>query len=151
MLVRHRGGNRVMSWREFGACLGRHRFSSTALPRMLGWTTQFVGPVAGRATDGCLKLVMLGKATEFVGPGADGRRLLERCSNRTQDKCAIVSMAKEVSALFHRRVHARMQVHLLRGHTVYRLMVCPLWRGGAWMWVLMWYALFSEVVRGCGC
>ena len=45
--------------------------------------------------DGCLKLMMLGKAMEFVGPGPDGRRLLERCSHGTQDKFAIVSMAKK--------------------------------------------------------
>ena len=67
---------------------------------MLGWTTQFVGPVAGRVADGCLKLVMLGKAKEFVGPGADGRRLMERCSHGTQDRFAIVSMAKKLLCCF---------------------------------------------------
>jgi len=124
-----------MSWREFGACLGRHRFSSTALPRMLGWTTQFVGPVAGRAADGCLKLVMLGKATEFVGPGADGRRLLERCSHGTQDKFAIVSMAKKFLYCF---IGACM-------HGC-RCIFC-----GGILCIDSWYALFGEVVRGCGC
>ena len=75
MLVRHRSGDRVMSWRGFGSIFERTSFgSSAALPRMLGWATEFVGPVAGRAADGCLKLVMLGKATEFVNQGrtADG-------------------------------------------------------------------------------
>jgi len=69
-----------MSWRGFGAIFEWTLFgSSAALPRMLGWATEFVGPVAGRAADGCLKPRMLGWATEFVGPVAG--RAADGCLN----------------------------------------------------------------------
>ena len=42
----------------------------------------------------------------------------------------------EVAALFHKRVHARVQVHLFAGDKL-----C----------IDSWYALFGEVVRGCRC
>ena len=135
MLVRHHGGNRVMIWREFGRFLGGRRVWQRPLQRVLGRATEFVEPVAGRAVDGCLKLVMLGKATEFVGPGADGRRLLERCSHGTQDKFAIVSMAKEF-------------LHCFIGACMHgcRCIFC-----GGILCIDSWCALFVEVVRGCGC
>ena len=87
----------------------------------------------GAARRGCLGGCGVRRASSRAG----GRRLLERCTHRTQDKFAIVSMAKK---FLHCCIgaHSRVLVHFFcGGHTVYRLMVCPLWRGCAWMWVLM--------------
>jgi len=124
-----------MSWCGFWAIFERATFQQHCRLRILGWATRFVGPVAGRVADGCLKLVMFGKAMEFIRPGADGRRLLERCSHGTQDKFAIVSMAKKFLYCF---IGACM-------HGC-RCIFC-----GGILCIDSWYALFGEVVRGCGC
>ena len=78
MLVRHRGGNRVMIWRGLGRFLGGRRFWQQPLQRILGRATEFVEPVAGRAAR------LLEAADAWVGDGvrrassgADGGRLLE--------------------------------------------------------------------------
>ena len=64
MLVLHHGGDRAMSWRGFGAIFEWTLFgSSAALPRMLGWGTEFVGPVAGQEADGCLNDARTGLKT----------------------------------------------------------------------------------------
>ena len=79
----------------------------------------------------------VGDRVRRASNGAGGRRLLERCSHRTQDKFAIVSMAKK---FLHGCIGARMhgcRCIFCGGYAVYRLMVYPLWRGCAWMWVLM--------------
>ena len=98
-----------------------------------------MGDEVRRASGGAGGRRLLEAADAWVGDkvrrassGADSRRLLELCS-RDSDNFATFSMAKKfldgcIGA------HALLQVHLLcGGHAVYRLMVCPLPRGGAWM------------------
>ena len=80
MLGQHRGGDRAMNWRGFGAIFEWTLIgSSSALPQMLGWVMEFVGPVSGRAEDGYLKPQMLGWVTEFVRPVAE--RAADGCLN----------------------------------------------------------------------
>ena len=74
MLVRDRGGDRAMSWDEFWAIFERATFRQQLQAE---WAAGFVGPVAGRVADGCLKPRMLGWTTKFVGPVA----------GRTADGC----------------------------------------------------------------
>ena len=115
MLVRHRGGNRVMIWRGFGRFLGGRRVWQRPLQRVLGRATEFVEPVAGRAAR------LLEAADAWVGDGvrrassgADGRRLLEHFPSSGLNRFATVSDS-QVAALFHKRVHTRVQVDLFAG------------------------------------
>ena len=131
MLVRHRGGDRAMSWRGFRAIFERTSFR----PHCTRSPTNPV-LVAGRVAD-CLKPRMFGWTTEFVRPeaGRTAFQLLEHCSHGTQDTFATASMARNLLRCF---IGACMHG-------------CRCIFGGGILCIDSWYALFGEVVRGCGC
>ena len=124
-----------MSWDGFWAIFERAVFRQQ-LQRIR------VGDEVRRASGGAGGRRLLEAADAWVGDrvrrassGADGRRLLEHCSHGTQDKFATFSMAKKSLRCF---IGACM-------HGC-RCIFC-----GGILCIDSWYALFGEVVRGCGC
>jgi len=104
-----------MIWRGFWRFLGGRRVRQRPLQRVLGRATEFVEPVAGRSAR------LLEAADAWVGDGvrrassgADGRRLLEHFPSSGLNRFTTVSDS-HVAALFHKRVHTRVQVDLFAG------------------------------------
>jgi hypothetical protein len=124
-----------MSWCGFRAIFERASFRQHCMDT---WVGDRVCRASGRA--GGRRLLetadaWVGDKVRRASSGADGRRLLEHCS-RDSRQFRNIFHGKEVAVLFHRRVHAWVQVHLFAGG-----ILC----------IDSWYSLFREVVRGWTC